>query len=403
MGERDLDSETQSSIESPNLGSFEKELEYISLNSEIAYYWDFGPAGLKTFAKRIVRKLIKCVIPPILQKQNALNHHIAECLRQIPLLISYFRSEFEKLFRRTDALQAENRALRAELEKTRAESMARFTRMEDALSQYEERLRQIESESAARSAHVENVLSRHGERLDGVLERLEREDGKNVYTALDYFKFQEQFRGSEEMIMERQRKYIPFFQNCEGAVLDLGFGRGEFLRLMRENGIPAKGVDLYAEYVEMAERQGLDVCRADGIAYLRDTEEQFGGIFCSQVIEHINFADLQSLCFSACQKLAPGGYLVLETPNLTSLSMFTSNFYVDPTHIKPIHPMMLQYLLREAGFRDTQLIFTDTLGGEPLPKIEGDGIRNLDEINAAIGRVSDLLYGSLDYAVAARK
>jgi len=84
--------------------------------------------------------------------------------------------------------------------------------------------------------------------------------------------------------------------------------------------------------------------------------------------------------------------------------MFTSNFYLDPTHTNPVHPILLTYMLREAGFSDVQTVYTDaSRAGNPLPLIDSNGIRNLEEVNRAIERVSDLLYGSLDYAVIARK
>ena len=94
----------------------------------------------------------------------------------------------------------------------------------------------------------------------------------------------------------------------------------------------------------------------------------------------------------------------METPNPTCLSTFSNAFYVDPTHIKPVHPVLLAYMLREAGFSEVQTVYTEaSRAGTPLPLIDSDGIRNLDEVNHAIERVSNLLYGSQDYAVVAKR
>ena len=60
--------------------------------------------------------------------------------------------------------------------------------------------------------------------------------------ALDYEWFAERFRGPERRVRSSQRVYLPYFQNI-GRVLDLGCGRGEFLELLRDNGIPARGVE----------------------------------------------------------------------------------------------------------------------------------------------------------------
>lgn len=231
----------------------------------------------------------------------------------------------------------------------------------------------------------------------------QKDDG-NLYKALDYFKFQNDFRGTRSTIMERQEMYLSYFENASAPVLDIGCGRGEFLCLLKNHGIPAFGVDLYPEYVAEGELNGLDVRQGDGIAFLKETDSQFGGIFACQVIEHISFDQLQELCALAYEKLLPGAYLALETPNPTCLSMFATSFYMDPTHIKPVHPLLLEYLLRKIGFKEVKIIYTSaSKAGFPLPKIDSNEIKNLEEVNAAIGRVSEFLYGSLDYAVIAKK
>ncbi len=224
-----------------------------------------------------------------------------------------------------------------------------------------------------------------------------------TYTRLDYFKFQNDFRGTRSTISERQKIYLPYFERRKEPVLDIGCGRGEFLRILKEQGVPAFGMDMYSEYVIEGKLHGLDIRQGDGIAFLKNTEMHFGGIFMAHVVEHISFADLQDVCFSAYEKLIPGSYLVFETPNPTCLSMFSAGFYIDPTHVKPVHPLLLTYVLREAGFREVQTIYTDTPAGDPLPLIDSDQIKNLEEVNSAITRVSNLLYGSLDYAVIAKK
>ena len=231
-----------------------------------------------------------------------------------------------------------------------------------------------------------------------------KKESGDSYTALNYFKFQNNFRGTRSQIIERQTIYLPYFKDSTEPVLDIGCGRGELLHILREEDIPAFGIDLYPEYVIEGELSGLDVRQGDGIAFLKETDMRFGGIFSAHVVEHISFANLQTRCFTAYEKLVPGGYLILETPNPTCLSIFSNAFYVDPTHIKPVHPLLLAYILREAGFSEVQTVYTEaTRAGEPLPLIDSDAIRNLDEVNHAIERVSSLLYGSQDYAVIAKK
>ena len=59
-----------------------------------------------------------------------------------------------------------------------------------------------------------------------------------------YLFFEERFRGSREWLKDKFREYVPYFQtSLKAPVLDLGCGRGEFLELMKEAEVPAKGVD----------------------------------------------------------------------------------------------------------------------------------------------------------------
>jgi O-antigen chain-terminating methyltransferase len=68
------------------------------------------------------------------------------------------------------------------------------------------------------------------------------------------------------------------------------------------------------------------------------------------VVEHLPLALQVRLVFEARRVLADGGLLVLETPNVLSLSTAATNFWVDPTHQRPVHPSFLEFLAHEAGF-----------------------------------------------------
>src|SRR5262245_54452457 len=82
----------------------------------------------------------------------------------------------------------------------------------------------------------------------------------------DYGRFAERFRGSEDYVKKNIQFYLPKFLD-RAPVLDIGCGRGEFLEMMREAGVEARGVDLSEQSVTHCRQKGLQVEQADLFAY----------------------------------------------------------------------------------------------------------------------------------------
>ena len=222
------------------------------------------------------------------------------------------------------------------------------------------------------------------------------------YEDIDYFDFENHFRGSIESIKKAQEFYLKYFSGRK-KVVDIGCGRGEFLMLMQENGITAEGVDIYEPYTDYCNMKGLKATCGDGSDFLAKTEG-VDGIFVGQVVEHLKPHEIIHLCNTAYDRLEEGGCIIIETPNPTSLSIYTNAFYIDPSHIKPVHPLTMQYYLEKAGFKDIEIIFTEN--SKPpfaIPELKCESAENTVEFNAAMKRVSDMIFGSQDYAVVAVK
>lgn len=225
---------------------------------------------------------------------------------------------------------------------------------------------------------------------------------EDEYSCIDYFDFENHFRGSREAIKEVQRQYIPYFEGKD-RVLDLGCGRGEFLELLQECHINAIGVEYYTEFAEYCKIKGLDVVEDDAIAYL-EKQEKVGGIFAGQLIEHLKVNQVVRLCELAYEKLEEGAYIVLETPNPMSLAIYTHAFYIDPSHNKPVHPFLMEYFMKKAGFKDVEIVFTESSRYPmDIPKLAGQDIENIDAFNHSMEEVSRTLFGSQDYAIVARR
>ncbi len=225
------------------------------------------------------------------------------------------------------------------------------------------------------------------------------ESSDSEYDKIDYFDFENHFRGSIDSIKKAQEIYLEYFRD-KTNVIDIGCGRGEFLSLMKDSGIAAHGVDIYEPYVDYCNMKGLSAVCGDGADFL-SKQESVDGIFVGQVVEHLKTGEIIRLCSVAYEKLSEGGCIVIETPNPTSLAIYTNAFYIDPSHIKPVHPLTMKYFLEKAGFTEIDIVYTEH--SRPPFRIPELDIEGAGEFNSAMKNVSELLYGSQDYAVIAKK
>lgn len=218
-------------------------------------------------------------------------------------------------------------------------------------------LRKLESlPSAASEQDLEYWVEQGKKVTGGTYNVLSMRHKEHFYHALE-----ESFRGTYEQIQKRQtlvwEHLKPLLPSSTAPVLDLGCGRGEFLHLLKDQGMPAYGVELDASRVEMLQDQGIKVLREDALTHLRALPTaSLRAIVAFHVVEHLEFEYLMALLVSAKRALVPGGILYLETPNALSLTTL-GHFYTDPTHLRPIPPYFLAFLLHYVGFDVPQMLF----------------------------------------------
>ena len=176
-----------------------------------------------------------------------------------------------------------------------------------------------------------------------------------------YRAFEDKFRGSHELIKERLQVYKPFlevlalFDNKQA--IDLGCGRGEWLDVLSDEGFAALGVDLDSGMLEACRERGYRVKHQDAIEALQELEDFSMAIVSGfHIAEHLPFEVLQILIQESLRVLKPGGLLILETPNPENIKVGTENFYMDPTHIKPIPSQLLAFLPEHYGFSRTKIL-----------------------------------------------
>jgi SAM-dependent methyltransferase len=239
--------------------------------------------------------------------------------------------------------------------------------------------------------------------------------------ALDAYKyvgFEDQFRGSQETIRARLESYLPYFDGASD-VLDVGCGRGEFLDLLKARGIGARGLDLNHEMVEVCRARGLEVAEADVVSYLeRLPDGSLGGLFAAQVVEHLQPAYLLRFLDVAYHKLRPGAPIVLETLNPACWTAFFDSFIRDITHVWPLHPETLRYLVLASGFSAARIEFRSPVA--PQDRLQAvaatdrghlatdhgnpatdhtDYTDLLETFNANVEKLNARMFSFLDYAI----
>jgi O-antigen chain-terminating methyltransferase len=215
--------------------------------------------------------------------------------------------------------------------------------------------------------------------------------GGTAAPEIDYARFEARFRGSEEYVRKNQSFYVKYFAG-RANILDIGCGRGEFLELMKESGSTSRGIDLDPESVALCRAKGLEAEQADLFTYLDNLDDgSLGGIFCSQVVEHLEPHRVPQFVKLAAAKLARDGILAVETPNPECLAIFSTHFYLDPTHTRPIPPNLLVFYFEEFGFGQIEV-------HRLSPAVE-----SMPSLNSVPSDFRDTFFGALDYSVIARR
>ena len=249
-------------------------------------------------------------------------------------------------------------------------------------------------------------------RLGALLEIAERRGPEGLARAVAdeaYVEFEGLFRGREDDIGDRLVPYLPILEG-RGKVIDLGCGRGEALEVLSRRGIPCAGVDSNSEMVDLCRDKGLEAETGDLFDFLaRQPEGSLGAVVSFHVIEHLPADALEGLVRRAWLALKPGGVLILETPSPLSLVVAARNFWLDPTHLRPVHPESLKAIYGIAGFDPVERLDLQPFAAEErLPDIEGSDLAPelqplVDRVNRLRDALDRLLFGFQDFGLVGYK
>jgi SAM-dependent methyltransferase len=354
--------------------------------------------------KRLLRPLVKVPQNDLWERQRIFNLILLEHLRderqlrlkddqRIAYLESLHAEGIEELMRHNDAL---------------------FARADQKLDRYRREVRDLLGGLGAALAHLESVPTAAGPPGSAGLAGLapaaqpRPDQAADLAAARDehvYFELERRHRGTEEEIRERIAAYLPYL-GAGGPALDLGCGRGEALALLRDHGIAARGIDGSARMVAVCRERGLEASQDDLFAALAAVPPaSLGAVLSFHVIEHLPIGSLDRLVRLAWRALRPEGVLILETPSPLSLVVAARNFWLDPTHVRPVHPESLQLLYELAGFDPVErLDLRPFPTAERLPEIDlatlpPDQRPLADAVNRLRDTLDDLLYGCQDFGM----
>jgi SAM-dependent methyltransferase len=214
-----------------------------------------------------------------------------------------------------------------------------------------------------------------------------------------YASFEDIFRGTREDIKQRQSIYLPYVHAVQAGVasapiVDIGCGRGEWLELLGDEGLQARGVDLNHVLLQRCRELNLNVVEGDAVAFLREqTPNSLGAVTSFHLIEHLPHKTLIAFLDAALCALRPGGLAICETPNPRNLQVGSCNFYLDPTHRNPLPPDLMRYLFEARGFVDIEIKELHPILENPIT----EGARAVTDV------LNRFLFSAQDYAVIGKK
>jgi len=166
--------------------------------------------------------------------------------------------------------------------------------------------------------------------------------------------------------------------------LDIGCASGTFVSLLDGDSV---GVDIAEPQIEYAKRKhGERFVRAEGYPYPFE-DATFNLVTIIEVIEHLEIEEVDSMLFEARRLLAPGGRIIVSTPNYRSLwpiielaSNMVLDYSIEHQHITKFNPNRLRQTLSKF-FAETEV--KSFLGISPFVAPLGWGfsnfVRNLEK------------------------
>lgn len=380
---------------------------------------EFNAKIVQTFNSLEAQRQFNSRIVTTLNGLVELSNSELERLRdEVSQHLQHFQSQFDAFQSQFDTFQSQFDAFQSHLDTLQSHIDNRLEQIEPHLDAFElmiwtfdRRKEALEIEQILLSQKLQHLLAIIRPETPHLSESQIRElPAPERQQDYEYFVFENLHRGDERAIKQRMEEYVRYFKSCS-HVLDIGCARGEFLELLKEHDIEGYGIDPNQLMVQYCQKKGLPVEEADALSHLNSlSDDSLDGIFVAHLVEHFTLHDLQRLLQQCFEKLSHHKYFIIETPNPRSLYTLSQHFYKDLSHDKPLHPDALQYLVKAAGFQEVRIEYKNPFSPEKsLQELDVTGISDetlrsqMGKINRNIRQLNELVFGSLDYAIIAKK
>ncbi|MFP4029194.1 MAG: class I SAM-dependent methyltransferase [Candidatus Brocadiia bacterium] len=151
-------------------------------------------------------------------------------------------------------------------------------------------------------------------------------------------------------------EYLP--ERKDARILDFGAGNGLFLYYLKTQGYQnVVGLEAYREQVEYVREHVTEkiYLSREPVKFLREHRGEHDLVTMFNVIEHIEKGQIVSVLRAIRESLAPGGHLLISTPNMARLTGGLYSRYLDFTHEVGFVETSLKQVLWLAGFCDIEI------------------------------------------------
>jgi O-antigen chain-terminating methyltransferase len=379
-------------------------LKYVE--SHLPIGWPKLPKGiiskLAVYAKKVVRRLLRWYINPIVDQQNAYNAAVTRALATLD-------QQQKQIEQRLETKLVQIRQAQVQKEKNLQNNQRLLQETRQSLLE----IQQLKEEFAMRLRRLELWQQRERSQV------LESQPTSTSSPDVDYFLLGAKYRNPQQMtpfLQDYDELFVALQKSQQqgdgptGPVLDIGCGRGEFVAHLNSLGLSAYGIDIDHDVIEMGQKIQRDVRKADAFRHLSNLSDgTLAAVTLIQVIEHFEIADLLRLFRLIFDKLAKDGFILAETINPTCILALSNWFLLDPSHRTPLHPQMTKFLMEQARFGNVNIRFLHPVpeGGRlsllPTRKDAPDLHLWTERINHNFERLNEFLYGPQDYAATAYK